>query len=52
MAIADMTRYDQQFGTFAPSKGDIVGALEKFLGKPSDPKKLEDYTEHHAMTYH
>lgn len=52
MAIADMTRYDQQFGTFAPSKGDIVGAIEKFMGKPSDPKKLEDYTENHAMTYH
>lgn len=50
MALANLRQYDQQFGTFAPSKDDIVGALSKFLGKASDPSKLENYSEHHAAT--
>jgi hypothetical protein len=48
--LGDTSRYDQQFGTFAPSKNDIIGALRAFLGEPTDPHKLENYAEHHAAT--
>ena len=36
----------------APSKQDILGQLEFFFGKPAQPEKLVDFTDHHAATYH
>lgn len=41
-----------QLATFAPSKGDILNTLEFFFGKPAQPEKLNDFSEHHAATYH
>ena len=41
-----------QLATFAPSKQDILGTLEFFFGKPGQPEKLVDFSEHHAATYH
>jgi len=41
-----------QIATFAPSKNDILNTLEFFFGKPAQPEKLHDFSEHHAATYH
>lgn len=41
-----------QLATFAPSKADILGTLEFFFGKPGQPEKLTDFSDHHAATYH
>ena len=34
--------------TFAPSKEDVVQALQYFFGAPVSPEKLRDFSEHHA----
>jgi hypothetical protein len=39
-----------QIATFAPSKNDILNTLEFFFGKPAQPEKLHDFSEHHAAT--
>jgi len=41
-----------QFSTFAPSKEDIMGALEFFFGKPAQPDKIHDFANHHQLTEH
>jgi len=41
-----------QLATFAPSKDDILNTLGFFFGKPAQPEKLADFSEHHAATYH
>jgi hypothetical protein len=38
--------------TFAPSRKDVLDTLAYFFGAPVSPEKLEDYSEHHAQTYH
>ena len=36
----------------APSAQDVKGQLEFFFGKPAQPEKLVDFTDHHAATGH
>ena len=48
-ALAPFRPY-QQLATFAPSKNDILSTLEFFFGKPAQPEKLTDFSEHHAAT--
>tara|TARA_B100001175_G_C19437172_1_gene604208 strand:- start:250 stop:435 length:186 start_codon:yes stop_codon:yes gene_type:complete len=41
-----------QLKTFAPSRDDVLTTLAYFFGAPVSPEKLNDYSEHHAQTYH
>lgn len=38
--------------TIAPSREDVLTNLMYFFGSPTSPEKLQDYSEHHAQTYH
>ena len=41
-----------QLASFAPSKQDILQALEYFFGQPAQPEKVHDFSDHHAATGH
>ena len=41
-----------QPANFASSKADILQTLQYYFGDPAYPQKIQDYTEHHAATYH
>lgn len=41
-----------QPANFASSKADILQTLQYYFGDPAAPQKMNDYTEHHAATFH
>ena len=42
----------QPFGSAEAPPQSVINQLEFFFGKPSQPEKLVDFTDHHAATYH